>query len=534
MSDFIETYERGKPEYVIESQEARPELESAYQRWSNRLLIAAMVGILFLTCFPFRLTSHAKLPVGASPFLLGRPFFKTSGGALDAFLNVLLFIPFGFGLSEKLSEKRKSRVAIFFAVWIAGTVLSYAIELAQLYIPGRDSGWEDVLTNGTGSAAGFFLFGLFGSALLRLFARAERAAESFFTPKRLAAALLIYFSCWFAISGRLQSETRLTNWRPDSRLLIGNDATGKAGAVWNGEVSELELWNRPLSRETAVALTEGAMPRADTPEPVAAFDLMNGPPFRDRLQSLPDLSWYAGIQGHGDSSQLVLDDGKSLVLTAPASGLVLELQRTNQFAIHVVCKPAEAQWFSPIISISRTPAMANLTMQQEATSLVFWFRSPVSTKHAQLAWDVSNVFAPNQVRNIVYSYDGSILSLYMDGKLAALPYRLGPGAALARTLRRIRPSELDGYHDIYYALVFFPAGVALGIAARAAWADGLALWLSFGLGLVAPAILFELLLVAVSGREFSAGSLVLSAVLSALGALWINADRITRGRAPAT
>jgi glycopeptide antibiotics resistance protein len=509
----------------MQNQAAQPDLSSTSGRWSNRILIAAMAGILFLTCFPFRLLSHAKLPAGVSPFLLGETFGKHSG-TFDDFLNVLLFVPLGFGLSEKLSERRKSRTTIFLVVWIVGIVLSYGIEVLQLYIPGRDSGWEDVITNSSGSAVGFFLFILARGAVPRFLGQMERAAESSAAVKRLGVLLLIYFSCWFALSARLQTKTRLTNWHPDSRLLIGNDAIGKAGALWNGEVSELQVWNRPLSPQEAEALTAGQPSQMAVPEAVAAYDFTSGPPFSDRMKSLPDLSWSSGIMGHGEPSQLVLDNGKSFVLTAPAASLVAELQRTNQFAIHVVCKPAAAGGSSAqFISISQSPTMTDLTIRQEEKDVVFWFRSPLSARHAQLAWYVGNTFAPGQSRNIVYSYDGSNLSLYIDGKLATYPYRLGPGAALAHMIRRIKPSELDGYHDIYYALVFFPAGAALGIGARVARTHKLArLW--FALLLIVPPILFELLLIAVSGRAFSPGSLILSLALPAAGALWINADRL--------
>ena len=66
--------------------------------WSNRILILAIAGILFLTMYPFRLNIHA-LANGASPFLLGK---SEKSGLVDALLNVLLFVPFGFGLGEKL------------------------------------------------------------------------------------------------------------------------------------------------------------------------------------------------------------------------------------------------------------------------------------------------------------------------------------------------------------------------------------------------------------------------------------------------
>ena len=454
--------------------------------------------------------------------------------AFDAFLNVLLFVPFGFGLSLKLSKQGKLRATTFWAVWIAGAALSYGIELTQLYIPGRDSGWEDVLTNSTGSAAGFFLFAIFGTILLQLLTRTERAIESFGTLRRLAVVLLIYFSCWFAVSARLQTETRLSNWVPDSRLLIGNDAIDKADTVWKGEISKLEIWDRALSPEVAAALTGGAASPADTPEALAAYDFTDGPPFRDRTGLLPELASSSSTPTAGDPNQVVLNGGAWLVSVGPASGLVADLRRTNQFAIHFICTPAGGGGSDgEIISISHSPNVTNLTVRQEDSDLVFWFRSPLSARHALLAWHVSNVLAPNQLRNILYSYDGSDLSLYIDGKRAALPYRLGPGAALARVFRRIRPSELDPYHDIYYALVFFPAGIALGIVARTARARRMAAWLFFALLLIVPPLLFEYLLIGVSGRAFSPSDLVLSVALSALGALWINADLAPETRAAA-
>jgi VanZ like family len=524
----------GESAIVMQSQATQPHLRPDSQEWSNRILIVAIAGILFLTCFPFRFMSHARLPNGVvSPVFLGKTFGKHPG-IFDDFLNVLLFIPLGFGLSETLLEKGRSRISTFFAVWIAGFFLSYAIEFTQLYIPGRDSGWEDVITNSSGSAVGFFLFIVLGSFLLRLLYQTERALESFATVSGLAAALLIYFSCWFAVSARLQAQTKLADWHLDSYLLIGNDASGKTAALWNGQLSELEMWNQPLSAKTAAALTGGTEPPGGAPKPIVAYDLGNGPSLGDGMKSPPDLSWSLGVQGHGDPSHLVLDDGKSLALTTPASGLVADLRRTNQFALHVVCKPAEGDGsYAQIVSISHVPTVANLTMRQEGASLVFWFRNPLSARHAQLAWYVPHVFAANQSRNILYSYDGSNLLLYIDGKAAALPYRLGPGAVLAHAIRRIKPNELDGYHDIYYALVFFPAGIALGIFARAARGRRMAAWLFIAPWLIVPPLLLEYLLIAVSGRTFSPGNLVLSVGLLVFGALWINADNTSHRRTSA-
>jgi len=490
-----------------------------------------MIGIIFFTCFPFRLVSHAQLSNGASRFLLGKTLGKHVG-ALDDLLNVLLFVPFGFGLSEKLSEKGKSRGTTLLLVWIAGLLLSYAIEFTQLYIPGRDSGWEDVLTNSTGSVAGFLLSIIVENALPRALSQIERAIESFAKTRRLAVVLLLYFLCWFALSARFQTEAKLTNWEPNARLWVGNDAAGRDFTAWKGEISRLEIWDRPLSRKTAIALTGGTSAEAAAPPAIVTYDFADGPPFHDRMKLLSDLAWSNTNQPRGDPNPFVLDGGW-LASAAPASGLVADLQRTNQFAIQVVCKAAQGDGSDGrIVSISAWPNIANLTLRQQYKSLVFWFRSPLSVRHAQLTWLVPNTFAPNQARNILYSYDGSSLSLYIDGKPVTLPYVLGPGAALAHIFRRVRPSELEVYHDIYYALMFFPAGVALGIFLRAGRAQWMGAWLFFAVALIMPPAILEYVLTAVSGRNFSPGNFVLSVAILALGAAWINAEGKPGARVP--
>lgn len=510
---------------MTQSQASRQDSPSASPQWSNRILIAAMVGICFLTLFPFRIIPHARLPAGVSPFLLGKSWGKHPGAFGDDFLNVLLFVPLGFGLAEKLWERQKPRTAIFFVVWITGFVLSYWIEFTQLYIPGRDTGWEDVITNSSGAAVGFLLFFAAGGALLRLGTRVEEAIESRLTIARLGVILVVYFACWFALSARLQTESKLSDWRTESRLLIGSDAAGKPGSLWQGEVSKLEVWDHPLTREEAIALTGGAASDGEEPGAIVRYDVMAGPPFADGAKSLQDLSWSFGVEGHGDPSQLVPDNGKSMTLTAPAANLIADLRRTNQFAIHLICKAtAQGGTFAQVVSLSGPPTVANMMLRQEGLSLEFWFRSPLSARQANLAWYVPNIFRPNQPRNILYSYDGSVLTLYVDGKLAAAPYRLGPGAAAAHLLRRIRPSELDGYEDVYYALVFIPAGIALGILARGARGRGVAMWLFVGLALIAPPVLLEWLLILVSGKSLWVGNVILWVALLAGSALWINAD----------
>jgi hypothetical protein len=92
-------------------------------------------------------------------------------------------------------------------------------------------------------------------------------------------------------------------------------------------------------------------------------------------------------------------------------------------------------------------------------------------------------------------------------------------------LRRVKPSELEGYNYIYCALVFIPGGSLIGIAARRLSMQRLVEVLVPVIGLLLPAIFFELMLIWISGRTFAFGNLLLSILLAISGSLWINADR---------
>src|SRR5208282_6364609 len=85
--------------------------------WSSRILIASMAGIFFLTLYPFRFDFSAHRAIHRSPFLLNAWGFPAA--LLHFSLNILLFVPFGFGLAEKLRERGKSRWAAMLFTWLA-------------------------------------------------------------------------------------------------------------------------------------------------------------------------------------------------------------------------------------------------------------------------------------------------------------------------------------------------------------------------------------------------------------------------------
>jgi hypothetical protein len=81
-----------------------------------------------------------------------------NGGKRDALANLLLFVPLGvaFGIAGMGTGR----------AWATGSAFSLAIELAQLFIPGRWPAIGDIVFNGLGAGLGCYLVGV-SSWLLR-------------------------------------------------------------------------------------------------------------------------------------------------------------------------------------------------------------------------------------------------------------------------------------------------------------------------------------------------------------------------------
>ena len=108
---------------------------------ARQLAIAVtLLAILAVTLFP---SGDEKL----EPML--RCLVCGERGVADVIINVILFVPFGAALG--VAGTRLLRVCL------VGALFSGAIELAQLFVPGRDSSLSDVLSNTTGAAVGYAL-----------------------------------------------------------------------------------------------------------------------------------------------------------------------------------------------------------------------------------------------------------------------------------------------------------------------------------------------------------------------------------------
>jgi hypothetical protein len=241
---------------------------------------------------------------------------------------------------------------------------------------------------------------------------------------------------------------------------------------------------------------------------------------------LPPFDWAPAQPPAAAAGAPELSDRAWLRTNLPAENLTREIRNTNQFTVHVICEPESVERANGrIVSLSESSDDVNFHLRQDGSSLVFWFRNPLSETRSMLAWTVRGAFESGKVLDIVAAYDGSNAFLYLDGKRAPRVYRLNPGAALVHHFFSIKTADLGGYVVLYETLIFLPAGALIGWKAEK-WAGRrfhAASVLAFGI--VLPAVLLELLQIQVSGRRLWLGNVVWSVIFGVAGVIFINLDQ---------
>src|SRR5712671_1738462 len=319
----------------IKMQSSQP--PQPWSQWPNRILILSLIGIAYLTLFPFRFDFASPQSRNSSPFFLGPPVKHSD--SVQVFLNVLLFVPFGFGFSAHLRKRGVSKGLTLVLALAAGAVTSYVVEFLQFYIPTRNSGWDDITPNTLGAVAGCLLFGQWGEMLLTPLSEWETRAEAWLSLRRACVFLLAYLGIFIILSIPLQRETRLSNWDTAVPMFVGSDGTARH--AWKGQIAKLQVWNRALSDESAQKLTSGEPAPGTETGLLASYEFSGAPPFEDQKKSLPALAWISSSPPH-DSNVLDLNGSSWLSTKASVTKLADDFGRTNQFSLHIVCTPADS------------------------------------------------------------------------------------------------------------------------------------------------------------------------------------------------
>jgi glycopeptide antibiotics resistance protein len=493
------------------------------RNWSNRILAASLFGILFFTMFPYWM-DLSRQPAGhRSPFLLGRAL--QFDGFLHTSLNTLLFLPFGFALSTFFKEPRKSWIKSLALAVVTGLVFSYTIEFVQIYIPTRDSAWDDVIANTLGSFLGMILGLISSKFILRKLSKWEKQVELWLSLKGIVAVGLVYFVLWLAFSIPLQQKAAPANWSPSSYLSVGNDIRGNL--PWNGKVLRLQIWDKALSADQMMALSENVQNGAAVNSGLlAAYDISHAPPIANQAGSLPSIVSTAFSPISPEPFKLPhTSRGSWLRSETPVPELAEAVRGSNQFAVQLACVPRDGtETDGALVAISDLAGETDFIFKQEGTGLEIIFRNKLASRKSFLSWAVKDVFIANTARVISFSYDGAKGSLYIDGKKERSSFLFSPGAALVQKLVRIKTNELVAYSVLYDSVIFLPIGFLLGIAARKV-SHGNRMWIpGLVLAVLVPSLALEVLLAWVSGRPVSLGQLVLTLSLTVSGFLWVNLD----------
>lgn len=478
--------------------------------WPRVVLGATFALILAACLFPYQLEPRS------APHL-SSDLISTGEGVVDAlrdlFLNVLLFLPFGMGVTATARQHGAPSIADALLVLAASVVLSLAVEGLQTLLPSRDPSLRDVVANTSGALLGRFALlrwqdGV--STICRAIGHRWRRLWLIRWPGR---ALCVYFALALLTAGLLQARTRLSDWSSEYPLLIGNEATGDR--PWSGWIRLLEIGDRAFSARQVEAAVSTSLDQVLPGSLIVSHRFTDGQPG----SAAAGFVWRGpGSPGPADLSRLGLPLSGTRWPESKTSGrrITEALRRTNQLTLKLVCRPADPYQDGParIVSISIDPSHRNLTIGQEGSALVARLRTPLTGPNGREPELVKpNVFAQGVNRTILVTYDGSTLTAFVDGPDDSSHLELSPGAALAQLVLAPAAPDLPGYALLFMALVFIPAGILLALTLRGRVRVGAALLLAVGgLSLLLAGAL-ELVLILTSGRFLELGHVLTGTAL---------------------
>lgn len=159
---------------LYDSQLTASQVMDGYRSWNSEGRPDSLERARAVSLYAFReasgklihneVSSAPDLYIPESYGLHGRiilkPFWQefswSSEYAKDVLINIAGFVPLGFCFCACLSTKNRTSHPVFFTILLGGTI-SLTIEILQAFIPTRDSGMTDVITNTLGTLLGALL-----------------------------------------------------------------------------------------------------------------------------------------------------------------------------------------------------------------------------------------------------------------------------------------------------------------------------------------------------------------------------------------
>lgn len=345
--------------------------------------------------------------------------------AWDVFSNILLFVPFGFLFVALPVFSRCNLATKILLSAVATSVLSFAIESLQMFLP-RAPSLVDIFLNTVGGMTGALLANY-------VYVPLSRTAQRYWlTVQRspwLSLLVTVYIIVLVATSILpLPLSSNFSNWDPEFTFQLGNEAT--YGRPWLGKVFLVAIYDRALSpEEVSTNFIAGSFPDSKPNRIheglVVFYDFREGSgsiiydhstfgrPLDLLIHDTGYVKWLSpnGIEFLGNT---IVTHSKS-----PNKLYSGNIIRKSELTLEVWISPTHVHQSGParIVSYSQDTGLRNFTLGQDEKNIVFRLRTPLSglngtspqlqTKDDPLTTDL---------QHLVVTYRGELETLYVNGQ----------------------------------------------------------------------------------------------------------------------
>ena len=358
---------------------------------------------------------------------------------VDALLNILFFMPFGFGwgclwtnkgqvylakqkssqaLSQSITRQKRRQLIVSMRLLAVSGCLSFGVELLQLFTPSRTTSAFDLLCNTAGGVLGGWLI---------VYSQQWRRGLSFPLVRAAIALGLLTFLLFSPYR-----STSLQSWQESYYLTVGNEVTG--GRPWQGEVGEFSLFDRVASELEIEAFLKAETPIADA---VASYQFDSsagrGVEVVRSPKSIPPLVWQGSSTPDSNQANSISISPKRWLITKTApSRLSAALMRNDAFTLTAKISSAKVKQFGParIISLSLDNHNRNFTLGQSGSALIFQLATAWTGRNG--IWPefvISGVFDSTDnlgPHNLVVTYQNPLLTAYIDNLSQVHQLNLSP------------------------------------------------------------------------------------------------------------
>jgi VanZ family protein len=397
-------------------------------RWSGMpfvFLYVIYIAIAVFYPFEFSLDSGYSVDEFIKGFSTIIPITVERLVNKDFVINFLVFVPYGFLLYYSLTLLGKTSGNAILLASLCGAVLSFLIELLQVFLPDRYPSATDVLANTLGTFGGtlFYALGL---------SRFNDLSNRFLAWPKLPLFAILYGALPLIFTCTQYPWTTFRNWNPSYTFQIGSEATSTLPFPpysWLGKMFFVALYSRALTpaeivKHFALGYSSGAG-RPTTRDPIALYTFSEGKGSivhdRSGFRQPLELVFFP------ESSVRWLQSSNGIEIVQPA---ILRPQRrptklfdafrdTNELSIEVWIAPGGVtqKEFARIVCFSPHGSLdTNFTLGQLRADINFRVRTPISGQRGSPAGlRTRDRFLDSELFHIVATYKDGVERLYVDG-----------------------------------------------------------------------------------------------------------------------